>query len=410
MFLSNKKQRRLLSVIMLALCFLALGGAFAAPALSVPKSVPSWKWNQIQSRWMRGEVYVPDEPPGWEGKISQSDIEKIRRAGVSINKFAFKLYPLMAGDAEGNILFSPYNLAMTLVQEYRSADRKTRRELKRALSINGDSIDDFALLAQIIEDTPEDRGDFCLNGDEVFFKSDWEFPFYNYEEDYFRTSLERADFYKPNGEVQCIDIMFQHQRLKYYENSSIKSFEFPFVDRYYSYIILLPREGWDERRMRDTLSYKKYLSLLSKQTDKNLIVRIADTKITSQYDFSNWLNTLGIKGVKREKLKQKNVINIYGGEQSRAVDTSWSTMRIRGSRAFFAGFVFPGDPPPSQQKIEKMIEEDRESRKTMYPFNLDGKFYPTHPFVYFIVDNRSGAILLMGRYCGKEDSPNIVSK
>ncbi|MEG1912736.1 MAG: serpin family protein [Cloacibacillus sp.] len=409
MFLPNKKQRRLLSVIMLVLYFLALGGAFVTPALSVPKSVPSWKWNQIQSRWMRGEVYVPDEPPGWEGKISQSDIKKIRRAGVSINKFAFKLYPLMAGDAEGNILFSPYNLAMTLVQEYRSADRKTRRELKRALSINGDSIDDFALLAQIIEDTPEDRGDFCSDGKDVFFKSDWEFPFNNYEED-FKTSLERADFYKPNGELQSIDIMFQDQRLKYYENSTIKSFEFPFVDRYYSYIILLPREGWDERRMRDTLNYKKYLSLLSKQTDKNLIVRIVDTKITSQYDFSSWLNTLGIKGGEREKLKQKNVINIYGGEQSRAVNTFWSTMLIRGTRAFYAAFAHPPLSPQEIEKIEKLIKKDQEDLKKEYPYNLDGGFYPTHPFVYFIVDNRSGAILLMGRYCGKEDSPNIVSK
>ena len=37
------------------------------------------------------------------------------------------------------------------------------------------------------------------------------------------------------------------------------------------------------------------------------------------------------------------------------------------------------------------------------------QFYPLSPYLYFIVDNRSGAILLMGRYCGREQNENILS-
>lgn len=359
----NDKLRRLLLIF---LCALAFGARFAAPAIGVvPYSV---HWKRVDSRWKRGEGYVPDEPPGWKGKISQSDITKIRKAGASINKFAFELYPLMAADAGGNVLFSPYNLAMTLIEEYKEANKKTRRELKKALFLYSGALDDFTLLAGIIQETPEDRGDFRSDSAKTYFKSDWEFPFYNYEEWYKLGAAYK--FRKPSGKTEPLKVMEQSQRLKYYEDDRVKSFEFPFVDRYYSYIIILPKDGWDERRIRETLTYKKYLSLLSKQKDKNLFVSIVDTKITSRYDFSGWLNSLGIKGVKEDKLKQENIIDIYGGEQSRAVMTRWSTR-------FFYG-------PMSREELKKL-----------YPFNVDYNFSPTSPFVYFIVDNRSGAILLI---------------
>ncbi|MDO5114765.1 MAG: serpin family protein [Synergistaceae bacterium] len=356
---------------------------------------------------MRGEVYVPDEPPGWEGKISQSDIKKIRMAGVSINRFAFDLYPLMAADIRGNILFSPYNLVMTLVNEYKAANERTRGKLRRVLRIDGSSIKNFALLDRIIKNTPEDRGEVNFDGKKTYFKADWEFPFYNYEWIFKIAGAAKPRFYKADGEICTVDIMKQNQRLKYYEDERIKSFEFPFVDRYYSYIIILPKRQSGVRGVEISMSYEKYLDLLAKQADKNLEVQIVDTKITALYDFSCWLNTLGINGLKGEKLEQKSVLDIYGGEQSRAVETRWPPFSIINGRFM----IVPPGTPPSPQEIEKRRKEEQERREERNKrYNVDRNFYPTHPFVYFIVDNRSGAILLMGRYCGKEDSPNIVSK
>lgn len=132
MSLHHKGLKLLLSIV---LCCAAFSTYFALPALGVPKSVPLWAHDKIDSRWC-GASSVPDEPPGWEGKIPQSEIKKIRESGELINKFAFKLYPLMAADIEGNILFSPYNLTMTLIREYEGADGRTKRELKKILAIN----------------------------------------------------------------------------------------------------------------------------------------------------------------------------------------------------------------------------------------------------------------------------------
>ncbi len=395
MFSHSSKLRQLLSIV---LCCAAFSIYFALPALGVPKSVPLWEYNTINDRWL-GAVIVPDDPPGWEGKIPQSEIKKIREAGELINKFAFKLYPLMAADIEGNILFSPYNLAMTLIREYEGADGRTKRELKKILAINGGLVKNFAHLDEIIKKTPEDRGEFYSAGENTYFKSDWEFPFYNYEEWYKLTEMTKSDFHKPNGEIQTIGIMYQYQRVKYYEDDAVKSFEFPFVDRYYSYIIILPKSRRDERRVGETLTYEKYLSLISKQKDRNLIVRIVDTKINSQYSFDNWLDILGVSRVEKGKLKQKNVINIYGGEQSRAVRTFWDTCFISGPAIRVNAFGETGQPSPHIY----------EGWDKLYNFNVDKKFFPTHSFIYFIVDNRSGAILLMGRYCGREQNENILS-
>lgn len=54
----------------------------ATPICCAPRTVD---WNKVNNRW-RGAEYYPDDPPGWEGKISSQDIRKIRKVGISINK------------------------------------------------------------------------------------------------------------------------------------------------------------------------------------------------------------------------------------------------------------------------------------------------------------------------------------
>ncbi|WP_455600275.1 serpin family protein, partial [Cloacibacillus sp.] len=242
-----------------------------------------------------------------------------------------------------------------------------------------------------------------------YFKSDWEFPFYNYEEWYKFTKTTKFDFHKPNSEIQTIGIMSQYQRVKYYEDSAVKSFEFPFVDRYYSYVIILPKNIWGVRQMEKTLTYKRYLALLSKQKDRNLMVRIVDTKVTSKYCFDSWLNILGVNGVGEDELNQKNIINLYGGKQSRAVETSWNTMN------FMTGFPPINAFGESEEKYNASVEEwyamvKKSKEQAEKSYNVEKNFYPLSPYLYFIVDNRSGAILLMGRYCGREQNENILSE
>ena len=74
---------------------------------------------------------------------------------------------------------------------------------------------------------------------------------------------------------------------------------------------------------------------------------------------------------------QRNNINIYGGEPSRAVDTEWTFLGILGG-------------------------SDKDRQEMIKTANVNRSFSPTHPFIYFIVDNRSGAIMFMGRFAGNE--------
>ncbi|MCD8163749.1 MAG: hypothetical protein LUE09_10070 [Synergistaceae bacterium] len=298
----------------------------------------------------------------------------------------------MANDIKGNILFSPYNLVMTLMEEYDRANRQTKDRLEKILYLDKDTKENLKLLAEIVNNTPEDSGKFYSSAEKTYFMSDWEFPFYIYEN--FMKHLEdrfsKVDFYKNEIEKCRVGMMTQSQRVKYYEDCDIKSFEFPFIDRYYSYIIILPKEKWNVRHIERTLSFEKYTLLALKQSDKNLHVRIVDTRISSSYDFSYLLEDSRKKRGEGKKIRQTNIFKLYGGEPSRAIPTLWHEPMNGGKFE-----MFPlGD-------IEHFPRIDR--------FKVDYDFKPEHPFLYFVVDNRSGAILLMGRYCGREQNENILS-
>ena len=165
--------------------------------------------------------------------------------------------------------------------------------------------------------------------------------------------------------------MRQDQRVRYCEDGEVKSFEFPFIDRYYSYIVILPQRKHGVREIESKLSFGRFKYLLANQRDRNIEVRLAETKVSSSYDFGGRLAMLGLSSLADTRPRQINKFDLYGGEQLRASSNTWRVLRL-------------WSPVPTED-----------------PFNVDRSFKPDHPFIYFVVDNRSGAIMFMGRYSGE---------
>ncbi|MDR1620869.1 MAG: serpin family protein, partial [Synergistaceae bacterium] len=207
----------------------------------------------------------------------------------------------------------------------------------------------------------------------IYFNANWMemFP---------KKNTKEEPFYKADGSETKVDLMKKKNRLSYYASDDLQAVRLPYVSNAYSMLVLLPRKTGDIGNLEKSISRDTFERILQsmRRGRGEVIVFLPKFTVETKYDLTGILSNMGFKtpfsdSAQFPKLAEKPLkidwvvhqafVDVYEEGTTAAAVTSI------GMRATSIPL-----PPPL--------------------------FRADHPFVYFILENRTNAILFMGRYMG----------
>lgn len=209
----------------------------------------------------------------------------------------------------------------------------------------------------------------------VYFMGMW-------DEKFEKGNTLKKPFTDINKNNLIIDFMNKKSIYKYYEDSLIQSVLIPYKCNQFSMLVLLPKGNIDLPNFENNLN-NDYFSRIIKNSNFNLIeLSIPKYKIESEVSLGNTLKRMGcsdmftdsadFSNTSDSKLKVDVIIHktfIEIDEEKTEAAAVTAVIRVRGG----------GSLKEPEYKI----------------FNAD------HPFMFIIIDNRTNAILFMGRFVTK---------
>lgn len=211
----------------------------------------------------------------------------------------------------------------------------------------------------------------------IYFMGEWDNPFE-------KKKTKKKNFHTIKKDKVKIDFMNDQSYYRYYEDDDIQSISLNYKCNQFSMIVLLPQDRYGIDKMENKLNYD-YLSSIEKSSSSNeVILSLPKFKVETELSpkdeiikmgysemFSNKADftNMSVDSLKIDKITHKTFIEI-DEKKTEAAAVSKVDMVVIG---YGAG----GDPPPPPApKI----------------------FNANHPFVFLIVDNRTKAIIFIGRF------------
>lgn len=211
----------------------------------------------------------------------------------------------------------------------------------------------------------------------ISFSGEWKSPFDT-------RKTKKSEFSSIDKKKEEIDFMNMQQRFRYYEDSNVQSLSLPYKCEQFSMIILLPKKRYGIAEVENNLNIRYLKNIDSLSFYYDVILSLPRFRIESEIKpkkdlikegfsimFSDKADFSGISSkdsLKIGEIIHKTFIEI-DERKTEAAAVSKVDMVVVGY-----GGGNPAPPPPP--KI----------------------FNANHPFVFLIKDNRTKAILFMGRY------------
>jgi len=209
----------------------------------------------------------------------------------------------------------------------------------------------------------------------VYFVGEWETPFN-------KKNTAQRFFYGINGVTMAADFMKAQDFYQYYEDADVQSLVLDYKENY-SMIVMLPKERYGISRLEEKMNSEYLNEVLNLGSSKDVIVSLPKFKIETEMHpkleimkmgygtmFSDRADFSGISQVdklKIDRITHKTFIEI-DEVKTEAVAVSRVEMIRIGS------VVSMTEPQPPVVSTAN------------------------HPFVFFIVDNRTRAIIFIGKY------------
>jgi len=375
-----------------------------------------------------------------------SDTE-VRNIAQENNAFAFDLYKEITKKEQGNLFFSPFSISTAMAMTYAGADGSTAEEISKVMhfgpntlafhksygnylsvldqnaeghiqlrianklwgeqhyAFNSEFIDinasayksslkkvDFmsaweASRVQInswVARKTEDRiKDLIPQGalttdtrlvltNAIYFKGDWLYAFK-------KKDTKPRKFYTSNNTTTTVDFMNYKGGLNYFENQTYKMLRLPYKGKQQSMVIVLPHKPKDLEKV-ESLQSSKLLQQVWYSGMPEVIVSIPKFKMTKPLGLKNHLKTMGMldafkDGANFSKMTPTNDLYI-----SDVLHKAFVEIDEKGTEAAAATAVV--------MTIESMAPSQPEKPK---------KFIADHPFLFYIIDDKTQAILFMGR-------------
>ncbi len=214
--------------------------------------------------------------------------------------------------------------------------------------------------------TPETE---LLISNAVYFKGEWLMKFN-------KQKTTSAPFFSTEENQYKVDFMNINESLKYFENSDYQFISKPYRNSELSLCVILPKKLFGIDAIEKKINNELLNAILDSAFYTKTALSIPKIKLESNYDLSEVLQRLGLNAVFTQK-------------------------------ANFSGIT--KDQPLQFSKLlhKTCIELDEENTEvaaaTAATVRITGLpsykiFKADHPFVFFVIDNQSKAILFMGRY------------
>ncbi|CAN5474229.1 serpin family protein [soil metagenome] len=209
----------------------------------------------------------------------------------------------------------------------------------------------------------------------IHFSGEWEFPFDKEE-------TRKKKFYMINKKPVYVNYMRIQTMYRYFEDNEIQSIQLPYKCDQFSMIVILPKKRYGLVSIEQKLT-ASFFSKIQSAGSQEIILSLPKFRIESEIEpkgeivkmgygnmFSDAADFSGISknsSLKISRITHKTFIEIDEKKTEAAAVTKIDVVTGYGG----------GEPaPPPPPKI----------------FNAD------HPFMFLIVDNRTGAIIFTGRF------------
>jgi serpin B len=215
---------------------------------------------------------------------------------------------------------------------------------------------------------------YLLNA--IYFKAKWTEKF-NPED------TRIMNFTTQNGTVVKHNMMHRQTRTLYGKNKICQMLYLPYGNKDFGMYVLLPVKGKTTADIIQGLSARELEQQLNGMKDENVDILMPRFYTSSETTLNHVLSAMGMPLVFTSRAELPNMAqgekDLYVSLIDQKTIIEVNEKGTEGTARTLMRVLKDGDEPP---KIEN--------------------FHATHPFVYLIIEKRSGTIFFMGTYCGED--------
>jgi len=367
--------------------------------------------------------------------------ESVRYLASSINDFSIKLYKQIIKKGDENIFFSPLSIEFAFVILYEGAKNMTKEEIGNVLNIPKNDIvrrysfariynllneenKEYELslanaiwvanycrlkseyldiinrfypadvyntidlnkinqwvadrtrgkINRILDDLSSENGLVVTNA--IYFKGKWLHSF-----DKKRT--EKMDFYVSSDKVIKVDMMYVKEEFPYYETSDFQAIELPYEGNDLFMLVILPWEISGLSKVEENLNAEMINKIINSMKTEEVHVYFPKFEFETIYDLKEILKKIGM-----ECSFDPNCANFSDIFQECDEWNKWIDKAIH--KAYIKVDEEGTEASAATSVNVKFGAAPKEISKTII-------FKADHPFIFFIIDRRTGTILFMGR-------------
>ena len=222
--------------------------------------------------------------------------------------------------------------------------------------------------------SPLDKGTMLNLVNAIYFMGEWSLPFDENltKEDLFST-LSKEEEYKK--------FMYQQTDLEYYKDLKIQSICIPYLCNQFSMMIILPNKKYGILDIEKKLDKAYFDKIKNKSESLEVILSLPKFKIETE-------------------LKPKESIKNMGYTNMFSTEANFTNISQEG------GLMIGGIIHKTYIEIdEKKTEAAAVTKLTIISYGVSSskppkpkKFTADHPFIFLIIDNRTNAVLFIGRF------------
>jgi serine protease inhibitor len=397
----------------------------------------------ISSSNRAGAVEPPKSNANKSKRMTLHISDELRAVAQSNNDFGFDLYKHLQ-EREGNLFFSPASISTALAMTYAGAGGETKKQMGDVLHFdrpNSETISGFSTLTSILN---SDEPGYRLNmANRLWAQKGHRFeqPFLTITRERFKAELEPLDFAESeearrainswvekqtSGKIQDLigpgvlnsmtrlvltnaiyfkgawqepfwkdatkDAPFRFAKDKqvyvpmmritedfgYAESDTVDLLELPYGGNEISMVILLPKDVDGLSKLEAQLTPETVRSWTSKLRNRKVQVYFPKFKMTSEFTLSDTLRTMGMP------LAFSNQADFSGISADEA---------LKISEVVHKAFVDVNEEGTEAAAATGVILAPTSAISPTKP----PVFRADHPFVFLIRDNRTGAVLFLGR-------------
>lgn len=205
----------------------------------------------------------------------------------------------------------------------------------------------------------------------VYFNGEW-------KEKFEKKHTVEAPFFT-SAENQCaVDFMKRRERLRYFENDALQFVSKPYKDSDLSFCIILPKKLFGIQEIEKKLDNDLFTEILNKASTKWVSLAIPKIQLDGNYELSGALKDAGLRTAFSSAADFSGISNEKPLQLGQVLHKTWIKLDEEKTEAAAAS--------AATIKI---------GAGTTAPLKI---FTADHPFVFFILDNRTDAIVFIGRY------------